>query len=336
MEKMKAKELICLGIETSAHTFGVGIVNEVGKILADERSIYKPKPGAGILPAEAADYHFKNSPETIQNALNRAKLSLKDIDVFSFSQGPGLPPCLRAGANVLRYMSSRLGKPMVGVNHCVAHIEIGKLTAGAEDPVVLYLSGGNTQVVSFAEGYYRIFGETEDVPIGNVLDTVARKLKLPMPGGPKIEKLALGGRYVELPYVMKGMDLSFSGIATEAIRKLRNGVGKKDVSYSVQETCFAMLTEVSERALAHTGKEELLLVGGVAANKRLQEMLKIMCDERGTKFYVVNPVYSGDNGAMIAWTGILCYKSGQITKIENSRIRQKWRTDEVKVTWVPG
>lgn len=335
MKETKTKELICLGIETSAHTFGIGIVNGRGKILADERNIYKPKPGAGILPAEAADYHFKNAPETIKNALNHAKLSLKGIDIFSFSQGPGLPPCLRVGANVLRYVSARLDKPMVGVNHCVAHIEIGKLTAGAEDPVVLYLSGGNTQVISFAEGYYRIFGETEDVPIGNVLDTVARELKLPMPGGPKIEKLALGGEYIELPYVVKGMDLSFSGIATEAMRKLRAGRKKEDVSYSVQETCFSMLTEVSERALAHTGKEELLLVGGVAANKRLQKMLKMMCEERGAKFYVVDPVYSGDNGVMIAWTGFLCYKSGQKIEIENSRIRQKWRTDEVKITWTP-
>lgn len=336
VKKMQKKELICLGIETSAHTFGVGIVDGTGKILGDEKNIYKPKPGRGILPAEAAEYHFKNAKGVIQNALSSAKLRVEDIDVFSFTQGPGLPPCLRVGANVSRYMASRLGKPLVGVNHCVAHIEIGKLTSGAKDPVILYLSGGNTQVVSFAEGYYRIFGETEDVPIGNVVDVLARELKMQMPGGPQIEKLAVGGVYIELPYIVKGMDLSFSGITTEAVRKLRSGVGKKDISYSVQETCFAMLTEVSERALAHIGKGELLLVGGVAANKRLREMVRIMCEERGTKFYVVSPEYSGDNGVMIAWTGFLAYKSGEMVNIENSRIKQKWRTDEVEITWMPG
>jgi len=262
--------------------------------------------------------------------LNIAKISLKDIDIISFSAGPGMPPPLRITAVVARVLALKYNKPLIPVNHCVAHIEIGKIKTNSKDPVVLYLSGGNTQVIAFTEGRYRVFGETQDVPIGNALDMLARSMGLSMPGGVEIEKIAKDGEYFELPYVVKGMDLSFSGLTTEAVRKYKQGNKKEDVAYSFQETCFAMLTEVTERAVAHTDKEEVLLVGGVAANKRLQEMLRTMCDERGAKFFVVPFEYSGDNGSMIAVTGILHKKP---IPIEKSKIRQKWRVDEVEVRY---
>ena len=113
-----------------------------------------------------------------------------------------------------------------------------------------------------------------DIGMGNAIDKFGREAGLPFPAGPEIERLAKKGKYVELPYVVKGMGLSFSGIITEAIRKLKTGIPLEDISYSLQETIFAMLTEVTERALAHTGKNEVLLTGGVAANQRLQEMIR--------------------------------------------------------------
>jgi N6-L-threonylcarbamoyladenine synthase len=321
--------MICLGIESTAHTFSVGIVDDK-KILANEKSVYIPKKGFGIIPKEAAQHHSENALETLRNALRKAKLKMDDIDIIAFSQGPGLPQCLRIGTVFARTLSLKYNKPLIPVNHCVAHIEIGKLTTESKDPVVLYLSGGNTQVIAFTGGMYRIFGETQDIPIGNALDNLARGLNLEMPGGPQIESLAKNGKYVELPYVVKGMDLSFSGLVTEAIKKYKQGVKPEDIAYSFQETCFAMLTEVTERAVAHTDKEEVLLVGGVAANKRLQEMLKIMTSERGAKFFVVPQEYAGDNGSMIAWTGILAYQKGYKILIEDSRIKQKWRVDEIE------
>jgi N6-L-threonylcarbamoyladenine synthase/protein kinase Bud32 len=267
--------------------------------------------------------------------LRDAGKRLADIDVIAFSQGPGLPPCLHVGAVAARALALKLKKPVFGVNHCVAHLEIAKLTTGAADPVVLYLSGGNTQVIAFASGRYRIFGETLDIPIGNAFDSFARAAALPHPGGPKIERIAKKGKWIDLPYVVKGMDLSFSGIITEALRKYDQGAKLEDLCYSLQETCFAMLVEVTERAVAHTGKREVLLTGGVAANKRLREMVQIMCEERGAKFYAVPAEYSGDNGSMIAWTGILMYKSGQKSlRVDETKIQQKWRTDEVKVSWI--
>jgi len=321
--------MICLGLESTAHTFGVGIIDNK-KIIANEKTVYIPKKGFGIIPREAAQHHSENFLEVIRNALEEANLKMNDVDIISFSQGPGLPQCLRIGAVVARTLALKYKKPLVPVNHCVAHIEIGKLTTQSKDPVVLYLSGGNTQVIAFTGGRYRIFGETQDIPIGNALDMLARDLKLEMPGGPIIESLAKNGKYFELPYVVKGMDLSFTGLVTEAIKNYKKGIKVEDIAYSFQETCFAMLTEVTERAVAHTDKEEVLLTGGVAANNRLQNMLKTMCEERVAKFFVVPKEYSGDNGLMIAWTGILAYNKGKNIPIEKSNIRQRWRVDEVE------
>jgi len=305
-------------------------VTDKGEILSNNKSVYIPKKGFGIIPKDAAQNHSENALEVLKNVLEKANLKMNDIDIIAFSAGPGLPQCLRVGAVFARTLALKYSKPLVPVNHCIAHIEIGKLTTKSKDPVVLYLSGGNTQVIAYVEGRYRVFGETLDVPVGNALDMLARGLDLSMPGGPKIENLAKNGKYIKFPYVVKGMDLSFTGLVTEAIKKYKQGVKAEDIAYSFQETCFAMLTEVTERAVAHTDKEEALLVGGVAANKRLQEMLRIMCEERGAKFFVVPQEYSGDNPAMIAWTGILAHQRGYEVSVENSQIKQKWRIDEVE------
>ena len=328
------EKLICLGIESTAHTFGIGIVDSDGNVLADVRSVYRPASGKGIVPRDASEHHLENATEMVKSALEEARIGIEDIDIIAFAQGPGLPPCLRVGATVARYLALSRNKKLIGINHPVAHIEIGKLTAKCKDPVVLYLSGGNTQVIAYAEGYYRVFGETGDMAVGNALDVVARELNLKSPGGPEIEKFAVGGKYIDLPYSVKGMDLSFSGIVTEAVKKIRAGARTENICYSMQETCFAMLTEVTERALAHTEKEEVLLVGGVAANKRMQGMLDDMCKDRGAELYVCDIKYSGDNGGMVAWAGLLAYKSGQNPPVEKGAVRQKWRTDEVKITWM--
>lgn len=332
--------MICLGLESTAHTFGVGIVTDDGKILANARDVYTPKKG-GIHPREAAEHHAEVCGDVLRAALATAKMKLSDIDLIAFAQGPGLPPCLRIGAVFGRMLALELGKPVVGVNHCIAHIEIGKLSTKLSDPVTLYVSGGNTQVIAFAEGRYRIFGETQDMGIGNALDqfgraadehltATGRPAMFAHPGGPKIEQLAKTGTYTKLPYVVKGMDLSFSGILTEATRKLQTEK-LEDVCYSLQETTFSMLTEVVERAVAHTDKAEVLLTGGVAANKRLQEMLRVMCEERGARFAVVPAEYSGDCGANIAWAGVLAHNSGQRHLFDRTVIRPRWRTDEVDI-----
>jgi len=329
--------MICLGIEGTAHSIGVGIVKEENEkciVLSNPIKIYSPKKG-GIHPREAANHHANYIAELIKESVDISKLDLKDIDLVSFSKGPGLGPCLRTAATAARALSLSIDKPIIGVNHCVAHLEIGRGTFNnCNDPVLLYTSGANTQVIAFAEGKYRVFGETLDIGIGNCLDKFGRTVGLEFPSGPKIEKLALkGGKYLELPYSIKGMDIAFSGLLTTAEQYYNNGKKLENICYSIQETTFAALTEVTERAMAHTEKDQVLLGGGVAANKRLREMVKIMAKERGASFFVPTKDLCIDNGAMIAWLGVLMYNSGIRMKIEKSFINQRFRTDMVDVTW---
>jgi N6-L-threonylcarbamoyladenine synthase/protein kinase Bud32 len=310
---------------------GVGIVDGDCRVLANVRSEYVPGKG-GIHPREAAEHHAIHVPRLIDEALRKANMKASEVDVFAFSMGPGLGPCLRVSATVARTLSYSLGKPLVGVNHCLAHIEIGKRIMNVLDPLTLYVSGGNTLVAAFDCGRYRIFGETLDIAVGNLLDVFGREAGIPHPGGPKIEKLAsMGKNFISLPYTVKGMDLSFSGLLTRTSEILKsNNYRIEDVCYSLQEVAFSMLAEVTERALAHTGKREVLLTGGVAANKRLQQMISAISKEHESAFYVVPIEYAGDNGAMIAWTGLLEFKAGRTTSVEESYVRPKWRLDSVE------
>lgn len=326
--------MICLGIESTAHTFGIGILNSEGKVLANLRDAFATETG-GIVPAKAADHHIEVFDRVIKDALETANVSMKDIDLIAFSQSPGLGHTLRVGAFIARTLALKYNLPLIGVNHCIAHLAIGELLTGAKDPVLLYASGANTQVIAYEGGKYRIFGETLDIGVGNFLDSFARHIGLGFPGGPKIYELSLKSRnYIELPYNVKGMDVSFGGLLTNLKQKIDSSKFKEeDLAYSIQETVFAMLLEVSERAMAHCGKKELLLGGGVACNKRLQEMAKKMCEEREAKCYVPENQFLVDNGAMISWLGILMYKKGTITKIEDSIIKPYERTDEVEISW---
>jgi N6-L-threonylcarbamoyladenine synthase/protein kinase Bud32 len=334
----KEESGICLGIESSADDFGVGIATFKGKILANKSDSYIPAEG-GIHPREAARHHAEVASVVLQQALQKARVKPQDLTAIAFSQGPGLGPSLRTGATVARALASYLGVPLIGVNHSVAHIEIGKLERGAKDPVTLYVSGGNTMVTAYESGRYRVFGETLDIALGNCLDVFAREAGLRhrkgLPLGAAIEKLALKGeKLVSLPYIVKGMDLSLSGLLTAATVQLQKGCRLEDLCYSLQEHAFSMVTEVTERALAHTEKKEVLLTGGVAANKRLQSMLAVIAEEHGARFSVVPLEYATDNGAMIAWTGALAFKHGLAIPLEKSYVRLRWRVDKVDVPWI--
>ncbi|MBW2989676.1 bifunctional N(6)-L-threonylcarbamoyladenine synthase/serine/threonine protein kinase [Candidatus Woesearchaeota archaeon] len=326
--------MICLGIESTAHTFGVGIVDDKGKILANVKDSYTTKKG-GIHPTEAKEHHIRVSDQVIYDALDFAGISLENIGLISFSQGPGLAPCLVAGMEKAKELANKIKKPIIGVNHCIAHLEIGRLLTRCRDPVLLYVSGANTQIIAYEGGKYRIFGETLDNGTGNFLDGFARHIGLGFPGGPKIYELALKGkRFIELPYVVKGMDLSFGGLQTNLKQKYDCRKYKvEDLCYSCQETAFAMLVEVAERAIAHCEKKELLLGGGVACNLRLQEMCKKMCSERGARCFIPPNQVMVDNGAQIAHLGMIEFKAGVKTKTEELDIKPYERTDDVKVIW---
>jgi universal protein Kae1 len=336
---MNKTDKLCLGIESTADDFGVGVANFQGDILANAKDSYIPAEG-GIHPREAARHHAEVADKVLNHAFSEAKIKPVDLEAVAFSQGPGLGPCLRTGATVARAIASYLNMPLVGINHSVAHIEIGKLKTGVSDPVTLYASGGNTMVTAFESGRYRVFGETLDIALGNCLDVFAREAGLKnqqgLPLGAAVEKLALEGKnLVSLPYVVKGMDLSLSGLLTNATALLQKGNCRlEDLCYSLQEHAFSMVTEVTERALAHTEKKEVLLTGGVAANKRLQEMLAVIAKEHDASFNVVPLKFATDNGAMVAWTGVLAFTHGLQTPVDESFVRLRWRVDKVDVPWI--
>ena len=332
---------VILGIESTAHTFSIGGVLQDGKTISSSSALFRPEKG-GIHPREAADHHSVISGEKFREFISHNDLDTKEIDAIAFSQGPGLGPCLRVGASVARSLSEKLEVPLIGVNHCVAHIEIGRLQTGCEDPVLLYVSGGNTQVIARKGGRYRVIGETLDIGIGNMLDKFARTQGIPFPGGPKIEKLALEWEKknpvtsldnIILPYSVQGMDLSFSGILTAAVQKISDGHSLEEVCWSLQEHVFSSCIEVAERALAHTGKKELLLGGGVACNERIRKMSELMCNDRGAVAYWPEKQYCVDNGTMIAELGRKMLKHNLVTKLEDSGIDPSMRTDHAEVVW---
>lgn len=331
-----------LAIESTAHTFGIAIIDENKKgkqsILANVSHTYTSEKG-GIVPNEAARHHEEWQDKLYAKALENAKISEADISYVAFSQGPGLSPCLIRGRNFARQLALKLKTPVVPVNHCIAHLEIARQASNARDPVLLYASGANTQVIAYASSKYRVFGETLDMGIGNFLDSFARHIGLGFPGGPKIEKLAARGKnLIELPYTVKGMDVAFAGLLTNLKQKYDSGKYKlEDLCYSLQEYAFAMLTEVSERAMAHLNKSELALGGGVACNARLQEMAIKMTKARNARCFIPPKPLLVDNAAMIGITAKIMLESKKFSfneqEIKHLEIKPYQRTDDVEVFW---
>ncbi len=298
----------CLGIESTAHTFSCAVVDRKGKhgeILSDIRKIYGPPDGEGIHPREASRHHVETSSTVLSEALRKAKISVDDLDIISYAAGPGLGPCLRVGAVVSRALSSYYKIPIYPVNHAIGHIELGKMLTGAKNPLVLLVSGGHTMLLAFSDKKWRVFGETLDITLGQLLDQFGRSIGFASPCGKKIEDLAeRNHNYIPLA-----------------------------ACYSLQETAFAMICEATERALAFTKKKELMIVGGVAANKRLSAMLTSICKRQNCKFFVVPPKFAGDCGSQIAWLGLLEASVKKGTGLKNTFVKQSWRLDTVKVSY---
>jgi N6-L-threonylcarbamoyladenine synthase len=327
--------MIALGIESTAHTFSCAVVEKTGrggKILSDIRKIYRPPEGEGIHPREASRHHAENSPIVLAESLQKAGIKVADLDIISYAAGPGLGPCLRIGAVVARSLASYYDIPIYPVNHAIGHIELGKMLTGAKDPLVLLVSGGHTMILAFLSKQWRVFGETLDMTLGQLLDQIGRHAGFASPCGGKIEELASKSKnYVTLPYVVKGNDVSFSGLLSATKHVIPKSLA--DACFSLQETAFAMIGEATERALSFTRKKELLIVGGVAANKRLSEILQSICKRQDCKFFVSPKEYAGDCGSQIAWTGLLesSYKSG--ANLDDTFVRQSWRLDTVVIPY---
>ncbi|MBP1448873.1 MAG: N(6)-L-threonylcarbamoyladenine synthase Kae1 [Thermoproteus sp.] len=325
--------MLIIGVESTAHTIGVGVVKD-GAILANVNDTYVPPEGAGIHPREAAEHHAKVAVSVLRRALEAASVRADAADAVAYSAGPGLGPALRIGAVLARALAAKLKRPLVPVHHGVAHIEVARALTKSCDPLVVLISGGHTMIAGYADGRYRIFGETLDVAIGNAIDQFARAVGLGYPGIPAVEKCAeRAERALPFPLAITGQDLSFSGLVTHAVALYKRGTDLPTVGKSLIEAAYYMLAEVLERALAYTGKREFVVAGGVARSARLQAIFKAIAEDRGVAFKVVPYEYAGDNGAMIALTGYYAFRSGVAVGLRDSFVKQRWRLDEVDVPW---
>lgn len=322
--------MLVLGIECTAHTFGIGIIETDSKnIIFNEKNQYKND--VGMDPRKITEFHLANFDKILlkaKNILISINKNFSDIDLISFSQGPGLGNSLKFAGLVAKTLAIKYNIPVIGVNHIKAHLEIGKMLTNFKDPLFLYVSGVNTQIIAKDEfGKYKIYGETEDIGLGNLFDSFARLAGLDFPGGPIIEKLAnektkkgeLKRKYIELPYSIKGMNISLAGTYSNLKQKLEKKENLNDLCYSLQETSFSMLMEIAERAMAYTNKKEFVIVGGVASNKRLTQMANAMCELRGARYDSFDMQYAMDNGVMIAWQGYIKVSEYDITGYKKSR-----------------
>jgi len=302
-----------------------------------ETDAYQPDSG-GIHPREAAEHMGEKIPAVVEAAMAHARGRADEdgeppVDAVAFSRGPGLGPCLRIVATAARAVAQRFDVPLVGVNHMVAHLEVGRHRSGFDSPVCLNASGANAHVLGYRNGRYRVLGETMDTGAGNAIDKFTRHIGWQHPGGPKVERHARDGEYHPLPYVVKGMDFSFSGVMSAAKQAVDDGVSVEDVCRGLEETIFGMLTEVSERALSLTGANELVLGGGVGQNRRLQRMLGGMCEQRDARFFAPENRFLRDNAGMIAMLGAKMCAAGDTLAVAESAIDSNFRPDEVPVTW---
>ncbi len=328
--------MLSFGIESTAHTFGASIVEDADRIITNVKSTYKPPIGVGIHPRKASEHHAEVSDEIVKKALVTTDGTALRPDLIAYAMGPGLGPCLRIGATVARALASYLNKPLVPVHHGVAHLDIAMSLARVRNPLAILVSGGHTSLLVHLARRWRVYGETQDITLGNLLDMFAREAKLPSPGGPAIERLANHGhRLLKLPYTVKGNDVAYSGLLTATIQLLKNRADLEDLCFSLQEIAFSMLAEAVERTLVQTRRTEVILAGGVAANSRLREMLESVSHDHSATYDSIPIEYSGDCGAQIACSGALAFEHGTRVANEESRVVPRWRMDEVDVPWVP-
>lgn len=316
-----------LGIESTAHTFGVGIYDsKKDKILANEKAYFRPV-NEGIVPRKAAEHHASNANKVIAGALQKAKLKIKDIDYISYSAGPGLGPCLQTGATAAAFLAQKFELPLIPINHCHAHIEIAKWQTKFSDPLILYVSGGNTQIIVKEKKEYKVLGETLDIGLGNLFDMFSRELGDEFGHGSVIAAKAKKGKiYHLLPYTVKGMNFAFSGLFTNSKKRIGK-IDENDLCYSLMETAFCELCEATERALMLTNKKQVIICGGVAQNQELIKKVKTMAKAHRARAGTCDNIYNADNGAMIAYAGFLQKKN----TIEPKDIwtNQKWRVEQI-------
>ena len=320
-------EPLVLGIETSCDETAVGIVRG-RKLLANiiSSSVDEHARFGGVVPEIASRAHLEAMPHVIKQALDVAKISLKDIDALSVTAGPGLIGALLVGTSAASALSLALDKPIYGVNHLSAHIAVDALDQKGKLPpsIALLVSGGHSSILKVADitSDVSILGSTIDDAAGEAFDKVARIMDLPFPGGPAIDREAKFGdansiefpRGLTLPkdLVDHKFDFSFSGLKTAVARHIEKTPNyiRANVAASFQEAVVDVLISKSIKAANERGIENLIIAGGVAANSRLRELAQERCIKAKINLRIPSPALCTDNGAMVAALGALAVEKG--------------------------
>lgn len=319
------KDLFILGIETSCDETAVAIIKNGREIVANvvASQIESHKRFGGVVPEIASRHHVEQITIVMDEALHQAELQWNDMDAIAVTEGPGLVGALLIGVNAAKALAFATQKPLVPVHHIAGHIYANRLVTEFKFPLLaLVVSGGHTELVYMkAHGQFEVIGETRDDAAGEAYDKVARTLNMPYPGGPHIDRLAHeGSPTIDLPraWLEEGsFDFSFSGLKSAVINTVHNAeqrgdtIAPEDLAASFQASVIDVLVTKTERAVVEYSVKQVLLAGGVAANKGLRSALEKTFSAHPEIELVIPPIsLCTDNAAMIAAAGSVMYEKG--------------------------
>ena len=325
------KDVYILGIESSCDETAASVVKNGKEVLSNiiSSQIVIHRKFGGVVPEIASRKHIENIMPVIDEALTQAKVTLEQIDAVAVTYGPGLVGALLVGLSAAKALAWATGKPLIGVNHLEGHVFANFLADSELEPpfMALVVSGGHTALLKVT-GYnsFEMLGQTRDDAAGEAFDKIARVMGLPYPGGPEIEKLALGGNPQAIKFPLAKLDapyeFSFSGLKSAVINYLHNNeqagreIDRSDVAASFQQAVVNALVKEAVKAMKATGLKKIVLAGGVSANKTLQGELAAAMKNIGCELVHPTPILCTDNAVMIACRGYFMYQAGLTSPLE--------------------